>query len=188
MSVRLPQEDFQWLAGFARREDVSEAALTRHAIWLLRLWEETMKDTITEVLDGIDALCRDHDQELTQLRHDYEWRLMRQARTERPAMYGAKTAKLLDLAMSTNSDSEASAAFAKARALHHPTALANSRSCATCAPPWGNVADPALAIAAATPTRRGPQSAPGSRSGPAAVRPQVARLSGRMSAARSFRP
>src|SRR5438477_12590300 len=38
-SVRLRHEDFQWLAGFARQEDVSAAALAGHAIWLLRMRE-----------------------------------------------------------------------------------------------------------------------------------------------------
>lgn len=120
LSVRLRHEDFQWLAGFARQENVSAAALTGHAIWLLRMWEETIKDTLIEVLDGTDAPCREHDQELTQLRQCCERRLARPARAEPTPLYGAKVARLLDLAVSTNSESEASAAFAKARALHHP--------------------------------------------------------------------
>jgi hypothetical protein len=116
LSVRLPQDDFQWLAGFARQEHVSAAALTGHALWLLRMWEETVKGTITEVLDGIDALCRDHDQELRQLRQSYERRL---APREHTPLYGAKISKLVALAVSTNSEGEAAAALAKARALHH---------------------------------------------------------------------
>ena len=79
LSVRLRHEDFLWLAGFARQENVSAAALTGHAIWLLRMWEETIKDTILDVLDGVDALCREHDQELRQVRRDYERRLARPA-------------------------------------------------------------------------------------------------------------
>ena len=122
LSVRLRHEDFQWLAGFARQENVSAAALTGHAIWLLRMWEETIKGTIIEVLDGIDALCREHDQELRQVRQYYERRLMTPAQTGRTPVYGARVARLLALAVSTNSEGEASAALAKARALHHRAA------------------------------------------------------------------
>ncbi len=119
LSVRLRHEDFQWLAGFARQENVSAAALTGHAVWLLRMWEETIKGTIVEVLDGIDALCREHDQELRQVRHYYERRLAAPARAERTLVYGARVARLLALAVSTDSEGEARAALAKARALHH---------------------------------------------------------------------
>lgn len=119
LSVRLPHEDFQWLAGFARQEDISAAALTGHAIWLLRMWEETIKGTIIEVLDGIDALCREHDQELRQARHYYQSRLAASARARPTAVYGARVARLLALAVSTNCEGEAMAALAKARVLHH---------------------------------------------------------------------
>jgi hypothetical protein len=122
LNVRLPQEDLHWLAGFARQENISAAALTGHAIWLLRMWEDTIKGTITEVLDGIDALCREHDQELRQMRQYYERRSVTPARAEHTPLYGAKIAKLLALAVSTNSEGEATAALAKARALHHPAA------------------------------------------------------------------
>ena len=37
LRVRMQQEDFQWLAWFARQEGVSAAALTGHAVWLLRM-------------------------------------------------------------------------------------------------------------------------------------------------------
>jgi hypothetical protein len=110
----------QWLAGLAQQEHVSAAALTGHAIWLLRMWEETIKGTMTEVLDGIDALCREHDQALRQLRRDYERRRVTPARAGHRPLYGAKIAKLLALAVSTSCQGEASAALAKARALHHP--------------------------------------------------------------------
>ena len=120
LSVRLRHEDFQWLAGFARQENVSAAALTGHAIWLLRMWEETIKGTIIEVLDGIDARCREHDQELRQLRRLYERQLAASARAERAPVYGARVSRLLALAVSTDSEGEATAALAKARALHHP--------------------------------------------------------------------
>jgi uncharacterized protein DUF2786 len=119
LSVRLRHEDFQWLAGFARQENVSAAALTGHAIWLLRMWEETIKGTIIDVLDGIDALCREHDQELRQVRQYYQRRLAAPARAGPAPVYGARVARLLALAVSTNSDGEARAALAKARALHH---------------------------------------------------------------------
>lgn len=119
LSVRLRQEDFQWLAGFARQEDVSAAALTGHAVWLLRMWEETIKGTILDVLDGIDALCREHDQELRQVRHYYERRLAAPAAAGGTPVYGARVARLLALAVSTDSEGEARAALAKARALHH---------------------------------------------------------------------
>jgi uncharacterized protein DUF2786 len=122
LSVRLRHEDFQWLAGFARQENVSATALTGHAIWLLRMWEETIKGAIIEALDGIDARCREHDQELRQLRRFYERQLAAQARAERTPLYGARVARLLALALSTDSEGEATAALAKARALHHPAA------------------------------------------------------------------
>lgn len=122
LSVRLRQEDFQWLAGFARQENVSAAALTGHAVWLLRMWEETIKGAIVDVLDGIDALCREHDQELRQVRHHYERQLGRPAQADRTPVYGALVARLLALAVSTDSEGEARAALAKARALHHPGA------------------------------------------------------------------
>lgn len=122
LSVRLRQEDFQWLAGFARQESVSAAALTGHAVWLLRMWEETIKGTIMEVLDGIDALCREHDQELRQVRQHYERRLAGPARAGGAPVYRARVARLLALAVSTDSDGEAAAALAKARALHHQSA------------------------------------------------------------------
>lgn len=124
LSVRLRHEDFQWLAGLARQENVSAAALTGHAIWLLRMWEETIKGRITDVLDGIDARCREHDQELRQLHHYYERQLGGLARAERPPPYGARVARLLALAVSTDSEGEATAALAKARALHRPAASA----------------------------------------------------------------
>ena len=124
LSVNLQQEDFQWLARLARPENVSAAALTGHAIWLLRMWEETIKGTIIDVLDGIDALCREHDQELRQVRRHYERRLAAPARAEPARLYGARVARLLALAVSTNSEGEALAALAKARALHHPGAAA----------------------------------------------------------------
>jgi hypothetical protein len=124
LSVRLRQEDFQWLAGFARQENVSPAALTGHAIWLLRMWEETIKGTILDVLDGIDALCQEHDQELQQVRRYYQRRLTRPARAGPAPLYGARVARLLALAVSTDSEGEARAALAKARALHHPGARA----------------------------------------------------------------
>jgi uncharacterized protein DUF2786 len=120
LSVRLRHEDFQWLAGFARQENVSAAALTGHAIWLLRMWEETIKGTILDVLDGIDALCREHDQELRQIRRYYQSRPTGPARTGHPPVYGARVARLLALAVSTDSEGEARAALARARALHHP--------------------------------------------------------------------
>lgn len=122
LSVRLRQEDFQWLARFARQENASPAALAGHAIWLLRMWEETIKGTILDVLDGIDALCREHDQEIRQVRRYYERRLARPAHTGRTPVYGARVARLLALAVSTDSEGEARAALAKARALHHPGA------------------------------------------------------------------
>ena len=118
LRVRMQQEDFQWLAWFARQEGVSAAALTGHAVWLLRMWEETIKDTILDVLDGVDALCREHDQELRQVRRDYERRLARPAVAGPAPVYGARVARLLALAVSTDSDGEARAALAKARALH----------------------------------------------------------------------
>jgi hypothetical protein len=122
-SAGLPQEDVQWLAGFARQENVSVAAAAGHAFWLLRSWEETIKGTITEVLEGIDALCRAHEQELTQLRRGYERRLGTAAGAGRTSLYGPRVAKLLALAVSTNAEGEAVAALAKARALHHPAVL-----------------------------------------------------------------
>jgi Protein of unknown function (DUF2786) len=124
VSVRLRHEDLQWLARFARQEDVSPAALTEYAIWLLRTWEKTIKDRITDVLDGIDARGREHDQELRQLRHHYERQLAGPARAEHTPPYGAKVARLLALAVSTDSEGEATAALAKARALHRPAASA----------------------------------------------------------------
>jgi hypothetical protein len=44
---------------------------------------ETIKGAIIEGLDGIDALCREHDQELRQVRRYYQRRLVMRARTER---------------------------------------------------------------------------------------------------------
>jgi Protein of unknown function (DUF2786) len=120
LSVRLRHEDAQWLAGFARQENVSAAALTGHAVWLLRMWEETIKGTILDVLDGIDALCREHDQELRQVRRYYERRLAGPAPAAPAPVYGARVAGLLALAVSTDSEGEARAALAKARALHQP--------------------------------------------------------------------
>ena len=119
LEVSLPQEDFQWLAGHARQKNVSTAALASHAVWLLRMWEDTIKDGIHEVLDGIDGLRREHDQELRRLRDDCEGRLATPARAGPAPLYGARIAKLLDLAVSTSSEGEAEAAFAKARTLHH---------------------------------------------------------------------
>jgi hypothetical protein len=123
LSVRLRHEDFQWLAGFARQENVRPAALTGHAVWLPRMWEETIKGTLREVLDGIDARSREHDQELRQVRHHYE-QLVAPVRAERTPPYGARVARLLALAVSTDSEGEATAALAKARALHRPAASA----------------------------------------------------------------
>ena len=119
MSVRLRHEDFQWLAGYARQEGVSAAELTGHAVWMLRMWEETIKGAIIDILDGIDDLCREHDQELRQMRHHFERRLAGPVRAARAPVYGARVARLLALAVSTDSDGEARAALDKARALHH---------------------------------------------------------------------
>jgi hypothetical protein len=79
---------------------------------------ETIKGAISEVLDGIDALRREHDQELRQVRHYYHRRLVAPAGTERTPVHGARVARLLALAVSTNSEREGAAALGKAPALH----------------------------------------------------------------------
>ena len=84
------------------------------------MWEETIKGTILDVLDGIDALCREHDQELRQVHQYYQSRLATPARAGYSPVYGARVAGLLALAVSTDSEGEACAALAKARELHHP--------------------------------------------------------------------
>jgi hypothetical protein len=59
------------------------------------MWEETIKGTILDVLDGIDALCREHDQEIRQVRRDYERRLAGPARAGGAPVYGARVERLL---------------------------------------------------------------------------------------------
>ena len=140
LTVCLPREDRRWLTGFAREADVSVDAAVIRAVQHLRGWQETGRKALKEVLACIDDVFREHEQQLRAQRQYYE----RQIKTERArvarlrtarinavrisgvygnALYSQKVSKLLALAISSDSEDEASAAFARARALHRLAAL-----------------------------------------------------------------
>ena len=164
LSACLSQEDLEWLAEFARHEDVSVPALVSEAVWHFRYWQEKGKKAIAEVLKLIDLADRDYERQVRRrhyfqreyesqsrrlhnmrrayekqlrqersLRSAYEKQLRRQhdyyerqsgvAEAFRDALYGPTVATLLALAICSESDGEAKAAFAKARALYRKEAL-----------------------------------------------------------------
>jgi hypothetical protein len=211
LSVRLSQEDREWLAKRADDEDVSVHALIRRAVEHFRYWQEEGEEALKEALEIFEAERSGHDDERRRrlyfqreydvqsrrlhdmlrderhrrweqekqlrderdLRAAYEdrlrdernlrrqsrrlrdmlrderhrrWEQEKQLRDERDlraeresrlrderdyyerqakaaeayrnALYGPTIAKLLTLAIRSESDGEATAAFAKARALH----------------------------------------------------------------------
>jgi predicted transcriptional regulator len=166
LSVRLSQEDREWLAKRADDEDVSVHALIRRAVEHFRYWQEEGEEALKEALEIFEAERSGHDDErrrrlyfqreydvqsrrlhdmLRDERHrrweqekqlrderdlraeresrlrderDYYERQAKAAEAYRNALYGPTIAKLLTLAIRSESDGEATAAFAKARALH----------------------------------------------------------------------
>jgi hypothetical protein len=141
LSVRLSREEHEWLSGLARREGTSVHALASHAVWLLRFWEEKAKGTLAEALELIDSASREYEKELRRernLRRGYEtllwaeldydqWRLTAMAEACCHVLCSPTVAKLLALAVCSDSDYEASAAFARARALHRGEELVRAR-------------------------------------------------------------
>lgn len=180
VSVRLSQEDQQWLAKLAHDTNVTAHSLVKQAVQYFRYWQEEGQETLKEALEifeaersrleyerrrrhniqremqlqsrRLHAMLRDERnrrwKQQIQLRNErirrikYENQLRdertrwaksemqlpskrdddgRQARAAtayRDAPYDPKVAKLLALAICSESDGEATAAFAKARALH----------------------------------------------------------------------
>ena len=135
LTVRLCAEDRHWLSEFAKETDISVAKLVIHAVQHLRNWEEKGRKAAEEILACIDDVFREHEEQLRRQRNYYERRIRAErimAARRRPmqpalGLYGnarhrPKVAKLLALAVSSNSDGEAAAAFAKARELYRRAA------------------------------------------------------------------
>lgn len=163
LSVRLSQEDREWLAKCAQHEDVNVHELVEQAVQHFRYWQEEGEEALERALEifederklraqsrRLHDMLRDErhrrwEQE-SQLRDEHKLRVeyekqlrdehmlrieyerqlrdghKRQARAAgsyRNARYDPTVAKLLALAIDSESDSEAMAAFAKARSLHH---------------------------------------------------------------------
>jgi predicted HicB family RNase H-like nuclease len=153
LSVRLSQEDHQWLAKSAQQQDVSVRDLVERAVQHFRYWQGEGQRTFKEALEIFEAEHgnlddeRRHRQDL-QRQHQLQSRrlhdMLRDERSRRiecekhrrgergdyerqagasaahgDAPYDPTVAKLLALAIYSESDSEAMAAFAKARSLHH---------------------------------------------------------------------
>lgn len=75
LSVRLAQEDQQFLATFAQYEGMSVAALVAHAVWHFRTWQQRGKQALEEALELIDLLsreCRTHERRRWYLQRRYE--------------------------------------------------------------------------------------------------------------------
>lgn len=138
LEIRLSRDDRRWLTEFAKDADLSVEVLAIHAIRHFRNWEVTGRKGLEEVLACIDDVLRDHEKRLRTQRLYYE-RLIRAERISAArrraqrgaaaprvrgnALYSQKVAKLLALAVSSDSDGEATVALARARALHRQTAL-----------------------------------------------------------------
>lgn len=188
LSVRLSQQDHDWLVQRARDEDVSVRALIELAVQHFRYWQRGGEKALKEALEIFEAERRGLEDERRRrlyfqreygmqsrrlhdmlrderhlrweqekqlrderdLRAEYENQLRdernlrakrekqlrdereRQARAAKPyrnALYGPTVAKLLNLAIRSESDAEAMAAFSKARALHRQEkSMADTRS------------------------------------------------------------
>ena len=145
-SARLARDDHEWVTKFARQEDISVQAAVDHAVWLLRWWQTKGKNAVTETLAAVDLMCCEYQKQSRQLhimrrayekqlcrerniRRGYEEQLRRQrgryeqeekvtVQSRNEAPYDPTVAKLLALAVCSDSDGEARAALEKARKLH----------------------------------------------------------------------
>jgi hypothetical protein len=168
LGVRLSQEDYEWLARFARQEATSVQAVADNAVWFFRYWQAEGKKAFKEALENIVFLSCEYQKQVRRQRYfrreyqiqarrlhnmrrayqkqlrqernirrayekqlqcqrDYCERLVRAAvEPHRDELYGPTVAKLVALAVCSESDGEAKAALEKARALHRLAALFKS--------------------------------------------------------------
>lgn len=88
-----------------------------------QLWRErALRHAYERQLSRERALRRAYERQLQRQRGSDEWFAAAVAETGRHMLCSLKVARLLALALGSDSDGEARAAFAKARALHRPVA------------------------------------------------------------------
>ena len=114
---RLRETDRQWLVELAGDEDVSVSAVVRLAVRHFRGWQEKGRQSLRQVVMLVDRVCSRYEEALRS-QHAVHEHMVRTAGAPSNAPWDDKVAKLLALAVSSDSLSEACEAFVKARMLH----------------------------------------------------------------------